>query len=157
MFLRMEGGGGRGLESSLVEGAEGAGDDGGHGEQPERRKRADHEREQEQDRQPSGAGFGAAPAVHAGLGTGSLQGGQRRRAVADVVGEGANDAVRRLAPSMAELVDGDVGRAPVPDGAPGVVQCVGQARRRPACRHRERRRHRQACAHRQCQHIDQIG
>lgn len=106
MFLRSERGGGRGLESFPVEGAEGAGEDRGHGEQPERREGAEHEREQQQHRQAAGPGLRCSAAPGPGIGADAVEDGEQGGAVAEVVGEGSAQRPGVVAPLAGHRPDG---------------------------------------------------
>jgi hypothetical protein len=131
MILRSERVGGRGLESFPVEGAEGAGEDRGDGQQPEGRQRAQHEREEEQHGHAPGPDLGLAPPAGPGLDAHPVEDGGERSALAEVVDQGPHEGLGRLPPAPAEIVDGVDRRGAAGHGSGGLGQRGAQARRSP--------------------------
>lgn len=157
MFLRSERGGGRGLESFPVEGAEGAGHDGRHREQAEGRERAQHEREQQEQRQPPSPRLGGSSAASPSVGPDPVEGGAERGAVTEVVGHHPQQRTSGLTPSGLELPDGVEQRRAPGHGTAGVVQIVLERLRRPARQDRERGRNREPGTGGQDEEVDEVG
>lgn len=157
MFLRSERGGGRGLESFPVEGAEGAGHDGCNREQAEGREGAQHEREQQEQRQPSGPRLGGPSAASSGIDTDPFEGGAERRSLSDVVGHHPQQRTSGLTPAGLELPDGGEERRTSGHGPAGIVEIALERLGRPASHDRKRSGNREPGTRRQDEEVDQVG
>lgn len=149
--------GGRGLESSLIEGAERAGGDGRDREQTECRERAQDQREQQQDGETAGPGLGGSPASGARVECHALEGGEERGAVPEMGVEGSAQRSSGIAPALGASADGVDRARPQTDRAMRRIQGFVERCRRPSSGDRERSGQGEAGAGREAEQIDEVG
>lgn len=157
MILRSERVGGRGLESFPVEGAEGAGDDRGDGEEPEGRQGAQHQREQQKDGQATGPGLRRTPSPGARVGADAVERGPEGGSVPEVVAECTQQRPARVTPGRLQSRQGVEGRDPAVERAARRFEVAPKGDRGPPDQHRYGGGHRDPGPGGEREQVDQVG